>query len=432
MPRLSPEQRRAVRVSFLAVLWTRLLVWEASIVGIRLFGVARSPAFDPIDLRRTGDSLGTLLTSPVLRWDGMWYLTIARHGYAVSSGLSPPPRANFFPLYPLLVAGLEHVGVPLVLGAVLVSVCCMWIALYALVRLMDAEFASGHRWASPAAARLAVIALSVSPVAFFLSSAYAESLDLAISVGAFFYARQGRWARAGLLAALASAARGPGAILILPLLTLYLYGPRADRPPDREKPGWYPRYKLRPDVAWLALAPAGLLAFMLYLALAGASPLAFVQTQHDYWGHVTRLPWTTLWDAARFGWRDLGAILGGTTHATLFGLNPTDAVGTRWQNLLPLAILAIALPAVVGVWRRLPAAYGLYVTAAILVNLASPTTIDQPLRGLSRYLTVLFPLFMWLGAWLTARPRIRILAFVLSAAWLALLSAEFATWHYVS
>jgi hypothetical protein len=432
MPRLSPEQRWALRVSFLAVLWTRLLVWEASVVGIRLFGVAQSQAFDPIDLRRSGYSFGALLTSPVLRWDGMWYLTIARHGYAVSSGSSPPPRANFFPLYPLVVAGLGQVGVPLVLGAVLVSLGCMWIALYALARLMDAEFASGHRWASPAAARLAVIALAVSPVAFFLSSAYSESLDLALSVGAFLYARQGRWARAGALAALASAARGPGVILILPLLALYLYGPRTDRPPDRERRGWYPRYRLRPDVAWLALAPAGLLAFMLYLALAGASPLAFVQTQHDYWGHVTRLPWTTLWDAARFEWRDLRGIVGGTTHMSLFGLNPTDVVGAAWQNLLPLAILAIAVPAVIGVWRRLPTAYGIYVTAAILVNLASPTTIDQPLRGMSRYLTVLFPLFMWFGSWLTGRPRLRIVALTVSAALLVLLSAEFATWHYVS
>jgi Mannosyltransferase (PIG-V) len=432
MPRPSPEQWRAARVSLLAVFWTRLLVWESSIAAIRLFRVAPSGAFDPTDLRRTGYSLGTLLTSPVLRWDGMWYLTIARHGYAVSSGLSPPPRANFFPLYPLIVGGLGHVGVPLVLGAVLVSLGCLWIALYALMRLMDAEFASGQRWASPAAARLTVIALAVSPVAFFLSSAYPESLVLALSVGAFLYARQGRWARAGLLAGLGSAARGPNVILIVPLLALYLYGPRTDQPPDRERRGWHPRYRLRPDVAWLALAPTGLLAFALYLGLAGASPLAFAQTQHDYWGHVARLPWTTLVDAVRFEWWDLREIVGGAGGATLFGISPADAVSTRLQNLLPLASLAIAVPAVIGVWRRLPAAYGLYVTAAILVNLMSPTTIDQPLRGMSRYLTVLFPLFMWFGGWLAERPKLRIVAFGLSAALLALLAAQFATWHYVS
>jgi hypothetical protein len=192
--RLSPAQLKLARLSFWAVLWSRVLVWEASAIAARVFGLARLPsAYNPIDLQPHGRSFGALLTFPVIRWDGDWYLAIARHGYALSAGPSPP-RTNFFPLYPLLVGALERIGLPMALAAVAVSITSMWLALYALGRLVELELAPGlgKRWAHPDAAQLAVIALALSPVSFFLSSAYAESLFLALSVGIFLFARHPR------------------------------------------------------------------------------------------------------------------------------------------------------------------------------------------------------------------------------------------------
>ncbi len=44
------------------------------------------------------------------------------------------------------------------------------------------------------AARMAVLATAFAPMAFFLSAVYSESLYLALSVGLFWSAREGRWA----------------------------------------------------------------------------------------------------------------------------------------------------------------------------------------------------------------------------------------------
>ena len=431
--RRGSDLRQTALFCLLVTLGTRVLVWEASAIAARTFGLAQQPsAYNPTALRPSGHSLGALLTFPVIRWDGDWYLAIARHGYAVSAlAPSPPPRTNFFPLYPLLVAAFDRIGIPLVIAGVAVSIACLVIALVALFRLVELELRDGHPWAHPDAARLTVLSLAVSPVAFLFSAAYAESLYLALSVGVFLCARRGRWALTGLLAGLASATRGPGVLLVVPALILYLYGPRTDRAPDRDDAGRRPRYGVRPDLAWLALAPAGLLAYAAYLAFSGAGAFAFVRTQQLYWRHVLRPPWTTVWDGASDAWSDARGILTGSSHATLFGTHVGASVSTGWENLLPFVALALALPAVIAVWRRLPIAYGAFVTVAIVLNLLTPV-VGWPLQSMPRYLSVLFPLFMWAGAWLAAHERARVPLLALSAVALALLSAEFATWHYVT
>ena len=55
--------------------------------------------------------------------------------------------------------------------------------------------------------------------------------------------------------------------------------------------------------------------------------------------------------------------------------------------------------------RRLPLAYGAYVLAALALPLSYPVSA-QPLMSLPRFLLVLFPLGIWLAAWLVERPRL--------------------------
>ena len=52
--------------------------------------------------------------------------------------------------------------------------------------------------------------------------------------------------------------------------------------------------------------------------------------------------------------------------------------------------------------------------------------------SLPRFLLVLFPLTMWLGAWLAARPRVQKPAIALSALLMVVFAAQFATWHWVA
>jgi hypothetical protein len=101
------------------------------------------------------------------------------------------------------------------------------------------------------------------------------------------------------------------------------------------------------------------------------------------------------------------------------------------HNLMLLAFLAVAIPAIVGVIRRLPLAYGVYVLAALALPLSYPVT-EQPLMSLPRFLVVLFPLGIWLAAWLAERPRLQRPALAISAVLMVFFLGQFATWHWVA
>ena len=81
-------------------------------------------------------------------------------------------------------------------------------------------------------------------------------------------------------------------------------------------------------------------------------------------------------------------------------------------------------------WRRLPAAYGAYVTAALVLPLSFPVE-GEPLMSLGRFVSVLFPVFMWLAVVCEER-RSTDRAVAVSAALLGLLTTWFATWQWVA
>src|SRR5205085_6241939 len=170
--------------------------------------------------------------SPFVRWDAFWYLRIAEHGYQTHVEALRGARV-FFPVYPLLVGGaggFADNGVALI-GATVISLVALAIGLRLLHRLTAIELGAP-------VADATVLLLAFAPVAFFFSAPYTESVFLLASVGAFLAARRGRWALAGLAAAVASGTRSAGALLLLPLLILYLFGPRADREGAPRRPGW--------------------------------------------------------------------------------------------------------------------------------------------------------------------------------------------------
>jgi hypothetical protein len=65
--------------------------------------------------------------------------------------------------------------------------------------------------------------LLVFPTTFFFSGVYSESLFLALTAAAFYYARTNRWLLACILVALATLPRSQGMIIALPLLIEYLH-----------------------------------------------------------------------------------------------------------------------------------------------------------------------------------------------------------------
>jgi hypothetical protein len=391
-PRAWSRRRDAALAPVWRAFWfSRLLVWASGAAAAALLTLsARVQLFDPGAVTRPFGPAGNALVAPFARWDSVWYLAIANDGYPAGD----PRRAAFFPLYPLLVRAVKlFVGSPIVAGAA-VSLACFAVALVLLRRLTEIELGA-------AAADEAVWALALFPAAVFFSAVYSEALYLMLSVGCLYAARTGRWAWAGTLGALGAATRSAGVLLVVPLAIMWLA--RADGGTRRRIA----------DAAWIALVPAGLAAFCIALALGGGDAFSPLHAQ-DVWMRRFAGPFAGVWDG---------------TAAAARALHHLDAPYAR-ADLVLFAFLVLAVPAVVGVLRRLPLAYGAYVVAALALPLSYPVG-PQPLMSLPRFLAVLFPLFMWLGAWMADGGRARRVGVLApSAAGLVAVTAVFATWHW--
>ncbi|HLM85054.1 MAG TPA: mannosyltransferase family protein [Solirubrobacteraceae bacterium] len=443
------ERMDAVRDCWRALWCSRLLVWAAGVGTIVAFGYGPTrKAFNPPGLTRGFGWLGNLLAAPAARWDSVWYLVIAHDGYRPDLSFYTSPRTAFFPLYPLGLWATTSFGVPAILAGVLLSLAALALALYGIHRLTTLELACGLRRGlaggrAGEVPRLAVLLTAFAPMAFFFSAVYSESLYLALSVGLFLNARRGRWMWVGVLGALAGATRSTGLVLALPAVIIYLYGPREDRPPDRtldRHPARHsrlpvpvrvrPRYRLRREALWLALLPLGAVIYGAYLGLAGGDPLSPLSAQ-NVWGRHFAGPYVGVWDgleAAIGGARQLLSFQHHHLYFPVTGGSPFVAAG---HNLMLFAFLLAAIPAIIGVLRRLPLAYGAYVIAALALPLSDPVS-SQPLMSLPRFLLVLFPLTIWLAIWLSEHPPARRPTLALSGALMAVFVAQFATWHWVA
>lgn len=399
----------AVRAAWRVTWTTRAAVLVVAVFGALSFGpatggLARENAakFDEPALTH---SVAEPLLAPLARWDAVWYLRIADSGYGDSA-----PRAAFFPLYPLLIrsaaAPLGGSAAALLTASYAISLAAFLGALVLLYRLASLEL--GRRFASPT-----LLLLAVFPAALYFGAPYSESLFLLVSVGAFYAARTERWAWAGACAAAASATRSAGLLLLVPLAMLW----------------WSSRDRRPRDAAWLLLGPVGLLAYAAWLGLVEGDALRFLDVQ-DAWSRELAVPLGGAWDGLTAAIDGLRQLASGSRSPVYFQQAAGDPFRIAAINLMLFASLVFALIACVGVFRRLPRAYGAWVAVALVLPLSFPVK-PQPLMSLPRFLAVLFPIFMWLAV-VTEERRITPQVAAASAVGLGLFTAQFATWHWIS
>ena len=426
--RLWPGPLRRLDTAAFGAIWpafwiSRLFVFCAGLLAATSLGnVSAWRGFDPLRLTAPFGYFGNLLSAPFARWDSVWYLTIARSGYDHQAA-----RTAFFPLYPLLVRGLGFLtGSDLVAGA-LISLIAFAVALMLVRRLAALELGSEP-------AQLTVLLIAFCPIAYVFSAVYSESLFLALSLGCVWQARNGRWLWAGLLGGLGAAERASGIALVLPLILLFLYGPRLDRapvhPPGRSRlRRLMPRHAPTPRLAAVLLVPAGLGAYVLGLALSTGNGLAPFGAERAWYRHFAG-PFGGVWDGSVAAWDGLRQLVHGPPPPVYFSPAGGNALSVAGENLMLFAFLILGAVALIGAFRRLPFAYGAYCLAALALPLSYPVT-PRPLNSLPRYEVVLFPLFMW-GAWWLQRRRIGSPAVAALAVLLGLFTAEFATWRFVA
>jgi len=413
LPRVGERSRRGlVAPAVWRAFWaSRLIVFASGAAGAGLIGISRANqgAFDGTGISRSFGSVGNLLAAPVVRWDAVWYLQIAGGGYHAVK------QAAFFPLYPLLIKAVSLLAGSTVVAGALISLLALLVGMTIVHRLTALEM--GERAASASGWLIAFC-----PMALFFSAVYTESLFLALSAGSFYAARRGRWALAGSLGGLAALTRVTGVLLLVPILILFFYGPREDRAPAPARTGraaWlWPRYRPTVSLGWCALVPLGAGLFSAFLAWRGFGPMAMLHVQQQFWNHQLTGPLVGVLDGVRAGW-----------HELILELRGVAPPAYSSQAVLQLGALAVAAIGLVGVFRRLPFAYGAYVAVGLLMPLSSPT-LGDPLREIDRYAAVLFPLFMWAGAWTSERGLTRRIL-IGSGLLLIAFTIQFATWHWV-
>lgn len=404
------RESEALRAAWRAFLWSRAAIAVVAVFAAVSAGevVKRDASkFDIPAITAPMGGVGEIATAPLARWDAVWYLSIANYGYESADS----PRHAFFPLYPLLARGVGELGgggeAAILLGAYAVALAAFLLALVLLYRLTALEL--GRRAAWPA-----LLLLCTFPASLYFGAPYSESVFLLCSVGAFYAARTGSWAWAGVAAAGASATRSAGVLLLLPLVVLYLQ--QSGR-------------RLRLDFLWLALAPAGLAAYAAYLGFAYGDPLSFSHVQ-EFWNRDFAGPLVGVWDGAAAAFDGVRQLLSGAREPVYFDAAGGDPLRVAVQNVVLFGFLCFAIAGAVGVLRRLPLAYGLYVVAALMLPLSYPVAA-QPLMSLPRFVAVLFPIFMWLGAYCEER-RLTDRVAVASAVALGLFVSQFATWQWVA
>lgn len=325
------------------------------------------------------------------QWDSGWYSAIAQGGYGYIPGQQS--TIAFFPSYPLLMRAVAYVVGNTYVAGFLVTVASGAAAVRLFFGWLRERMGPRQAWA-------ALAFLLVYPYAFFLYGAiYPTAFFVLTLVGAFVLLEHGHPGWAGVVGALATAARPTGIVLVVGL-AVRAYERRRQLGDDR--PVWRD--------AGVLLSGLGLAAFCIYQWRRFGDPFAFITVQ-SAWGQESG-PHT--WLKVRF-------------FEDLRGLPHRHVLASASYLAHPL-LTAGALALVPRVFRRFGYGYGTYTLLMILV----PALSTKNFFGMSRYLLAAFPCFAVVGELLIERPKLAAVVYPVCAVGLVVLTAAYSQGRYLS
>jgi hypothetical protein len=385
-------------------LWTRTAIWAAALFALFVFVPNRHPRAARWDDPTLTHDLGAV-TDVWARWDSVWFLRIAVHGYDAATGAA----SAFYPLYPATVAllGRAFFG-HYVLAGIAISLAASFCAFLLLYELAEERLGADG-------ARRTVLYLALFPFALFFQAVYSESLYLLLTIAAFVLAERRRYPAAGAVAGFALLTR-PTGVALLPALALL---------------AWRERDRVR-ALAWLALAPLMFAAYPLYLWQADDDPWAFLRAQRLWSRHLSPAgPFGGIWDGLRAGWAGVEQLASGShTHVYWTAVRDTDPIRAATLNLECLAFLVLFVVLTVIAWRRFGAPYGLFAALSLAIPLSVPSE-RWPLLSMPRFGLTIFPLFMALAV-LGGRPRAHTAIVAVSSLLLGVSVVQWALWQWVA
>lgn len=286
------------------------------------------------------------------RFDTLWYLRIAQHGYDL------PRAVIFYPLYPAAIRIVSWI-LPATTAALFVSTAAAFFFFWGLLRL-------GREASAPAANLRMLLLVCVWPTSFVLFAGYAESLTLALLVWAVVFARDGHWWSATLCGILAGIARPSGVLVSIPLALLALRSRRISSAP-------------------VLLTPVGLFGYWGWLRWSGH--LSVVEAYRIYQGMPLGTPWTTVGEVLR-------------------------RIAVEHDGLMAIKLGLVMLVAALSLRREVRIEDKLFALAVIAQMLMYT---GHPLLGAARYLLLVYPAFVVLGRYAQSRWTWRQLSFYLYA-----------------
>ncbi|CAN7672301.1 hypothetical protein LJR016_005371 [Devosia sp. LjRoot16] len=323
-------------------------------------------------------------------WDCGWYRTIAEGGYDLAPGVRLRPGAAnwaFFPLSPTLAALLGRLtGLSAEWAGFIVSNTAAILAALAARPL----FNSGRAY------WLFATGLLVGPFSFLFSSLHTEALFILMTTLALRALSNSRFVVAGLATALLSATRVTGVLMVFAMLAKAVEDHLTQGGRWRDLP--LALIGNPPLLLGLALAPAGLFAYIAWLQFQVGDGLAFVHIQRA-WGRELVNPLSSLAVLTELQWP----------------MTPAGMVVASWAAA---AVIGLVLCVVLLFQRRVPAA--IFCALCILVSLsAGQTSLVRFVAGLAPLGWALSALLArWTPAWVLGFLVAIVLDVVLTIGWI--------------
>lgn len=354
-------------------------------------------------------------------FDGVHYLTIAEKGY-VGTGLIQA----FFPVFPLLMKSLTWVTSNALISGLLIANGAALLLIIAWYYFLRRSFKAPTAW-------LGVFILLLFPTSFFFGAVYSESLFLGLVIACFIAADRRQWWLAALIAAVASATRIVG-VLLVPALLVELYVQRTWEGSRRVKIIGLPKKVDTPAViqlikhalsqldrflarSWrqgiiISVGVLGLVAYMSYLSAYFNDPLYFLHVQAEFGSGrqetVVLLP-QVIWRYLKIMWLYRPFDLRYFVFAQEFVL-----------SILTLVGLAVSL-------KYVRFSYVVFALGAYLIPTLTGTFSSMP-----RYVLVCFPVMILLTKLLENRRWTRVIYLVGSGILLILNTLLFIQGHWVA
>jgi hypothetical protein len=401
----SPAPVASLRSPVIGIfVWSRVAIWAAAIFAYFTFQPNRHPLAFVWDDPKLTQQLG-IFTDVWARWDSVWFLRIAVHGYVSPSHADAP----FYPLYPAAIAGLGRVfGNHFVVAGIVISLAASLGAFFLLHRIAEERLGADN-------ARRAVLYLAVFPMSLFLIAVYSESLFLLLSLAAFVLAERRRWVAAWVTVGLAMLTRAAGFALLPPLLLL----------------AWKSEERRR-AIAGVVIPLAGFSLYPVYLQLKTGDGWAFKNSEVLWHRHLSYAgPLGGIWDGLRAAWAGIEQFASGShTHVYWTPVQDTDPMRVATINLEALGFLILFAYLTVVAWRRLGSPYGLFAAVSLLIPLSTPSS-KWPLLSMPRFGLAIFPIFIALAI-VGRRPRVHTTIVAVSGILLGVAVSQWALWQWVA